>query len=93
MASICFKVSISIRNIDENPMTVARNTHSCSLRIRFNRVTNQVRHEITKPRVANAMSSGYLVGGLEHFLFFHILGIVTPTHYFFSEGLKPPTRI
>jgi len=21
----------------------------------------------------------YLVGGLEHFLFFHILGIVTPT--------------
>ena len=26
----------------------------------------------------------------EHFLFFHILGIVIPTDYF-SEGLKPPT--
>ena len=33
-----------------------------------------------------------LVGGLEHFLFFHILGIIIPTdYYFFSEGLKPPT--
>ena len=34
-----------------------------------------------------------LVGGLEHVLFFHILGIVTPTDYYFSEGLKPPTSI
>ena len=36
-----------------------------------------------------------LVGGLEHFLlfhFFHILGIVTPTDSYFSEGLKPLTR-
>jgi len=32
----------------------------------------------------------YLVGGLEHFLFFHILGIVIPTDTYFSEGLKPP---
>ena len=33
-----------------------------------------------------------LVGGLEHVLFFHILGIIIPTDYFFySEGLKPPT--
>ena len=61
------------------------NQHSCSLCIRFNRVTDQVRHEITKPRVANAMSSGYLVGGLEHF-FSHMLGIVTPTDYFFQRG-------
>ena len=35
----------------------------------------------------------YLVGGLEHFLFSHILGIVTPTDEYFSEGLKPPTSI
>jgi hypothetical protein len=35
-----------------------------------------------------------LVGGLEHFLFFHILGIIIPTDYSnFSEGLKPPTRL
>ena len=33
-----------------------------------------------------------LVGGLEHFLFFHILGIIIPIDYF-SEGLKPPTRV
>ena len=39
-----------------------------------------------------------LVGGLEHFLFFHILGIVTPTdelHHFsiFLRGVgQPPTR-
>ena len=32
-----------------------------------------------------------LVGGLEQFLFFHILGIVHPTDNYFSEGLKPPT--
>ena len=31
-----------------------------------------------------------LVGGLEHVLFFHILGINHPNQ-FFSEGLKPPT--
>ena len=34
-----------------------------------------------------------LLGGLEHFLFFHILGIILPTDYYFSEGLKPPTSI
>ena len=33
---------------------------------------------------------GCLVGGLEHFLFSHILGII-PTDSYFSEGLKPPT--
>ena len=33
-----------------------------------------------------------LVGGLEHFFFFHILGIIIPTDQYFSEGLKPPTR-
>ena len=34
-----------------------------------------------------------LVGGLEHFLFFHRLGIVIPTDKYFSEGLKPPTSL
>ena len=34
----------------------------------------------------------FLVGGLEHFLFFHILGIIVPTDSYFSEGFKPPTR-
>ena len=33
-----------------------------------------------------------LVGGLEHFIFFHILGRTIPTDLYFSEGLKPPTR-
>ena len=33
-----------------------------------------------------------LVGGLEHFLFSYILGILIPTDYYFSEGMKPPTR-
>ena len=33
-----------------------------------------------------------LVGGLEHFLCFHILGIILPIDQYFSEGLKPPTR-
>ena len=34
-----------------------------------------------------------LVGSLEHFLCFHILGIIIPTDKCFSEGLKPPTRM
>ena len=35
-----------------------------------------------------------LVGGLEHFIFFHLLGITTPTDFhFFSEELEPPTRL
>jgi len=34
-----------------------------------------------------------LVGGLEHVLFFHILGIMIPTDQYLSEGLKPPTSI
>ena len=34
----------------------------------------------------------HLVGGLEHFLFSHILGIIIPTDEYISEGLKPPTR-
>ena len=32
-----------------------------------------------------------LVGGLEHFLFSHILGIIIPIDKYFSEGFKPPT--
>ena len=35
----------------------------------------------------------YLVGGLEHFLFSHILGMaLSQMTFIFSEGLKPPTR-
>ena len=38
-------------------------------------------------------SSAKLVGGLEHFLFFHILEIIIPTDFhIFQKGLKPPTR-
>ena len=34
----------------------------------------------------------YLVGGLEHVLFFHILGIIIPIDSYFSEGFsQPPT--
>ena len=32
-----------------------------------------------------------LVGGLEHLLFSHILGIIIPIDEYFSEALKPPT--
>jgi hypothetical protein len=34
-----------------------------------------------------------LVGGLEHewIMTFHNIGTTTPTDYYFSEGLKPPT--
>jgi hypothetical protein len=38
------------------------------------------------------ISQIHLVGGLEHVLFFHILGIIILTDEYFSEGLKPPTR-
>ena len=31
--------------------------------------------------------------GLEHFLFSHILGIIIPIDEYFSEGVKPPTRL
>ena len=34
-----------------------------------------------------------LVGGLEHFLFSIIYGIIFPIDSYFSEGLEPPTRI
>ena len=34
-----------------------------------------------------------LVGGLEHYIFYHILGIIIPIdQYFFRGGVKPPTR-
>ena len=38
-------------------------------------------------------ASSCLVGGLEHFLLVHILGIIIPTDSYFSEGLKPPASI
>ena len=31
-----------------------------------------------------------LVGGLEHSVFFHILGIIIPSDWYCPEGLKPP---
>jgi len=33
-----------------------------------------------------------LVGGLEHFLFFHILGIVTPTDFYIFQRLRHTTN-
>ena len=33
-----------------------------------------------------------LIGGLEHFLFFHILGIVIPSDFHIFQELKPPTK-
>ena len=33
-----------------------------------------------------------LVGGLEHFLLFHMLGIIIPTDQYFSGGFKPSSR-
>ena len=33
-----------------------------------------------------------LDGGLEHFLFSHILGIIIPIDWYFSKAFKPPTR-
>ena len=45
-------------------------------------VTNSVR----------SLDNMFLVGGLEHFLFSHILGIIIPIDSYFSEGFKPPTR-
>jgi hypothetical protein len=35
----------------------------------------------------------YLAGGLEHVLFSIIYGIILPSDQYFSEGLKPPTRL
>ena len=40
-----------------------------------------------------AVMNVLLVGGLEHFLFFHILKIIIPIDEYFSEGMKPPTRL
>ena len=33
----------------------------------------------------------FLVGGLEHFLFSHILGIIIPIDHYFWDGLNPQT--
>jgi hypothetical protein len=34
-----------------------------------------------------------LVGGFKHLLFSIIYGIILPIDEYFSEGLKPPTRL
>ena len=51
---------------------------------------------ITLKLNSSTLNVTYLVGGLEHFLFFHSVGnFIIPIDYsffFFSEGLKPPTR-
>ena len=39
------------------------------------------------------MKDVVLVGGLEHFSFFYILGRIIPIDLYFSEGCKPPTRV
>jgi hypothetical protein len=46
----------------------------------------------TKP--APSLKEPDLVGGLEHFIFFHILGIIIPTDelIFFRGVSMPPTR-
>ena len=50
-------------------------------------------HGSARVPVKSAPFEGFLVCGLEHFLFFHILGIIIPTdELIFSEGLKPPIR-
>ena len=52
-------------------------------------------HQTWRLEVSSEMSrlnQSILVGGLEHFLFSHILGIIIPIDYYFSEGFKPPTR-
>ena len=52
------------------------------------RVTNQLQHTSINLEILT------LVGGLEHFLFSHILGSNHPNWLsYFSEGFKPPTRI
>ena len=56
------------------------------------RTSNDLRynHFFRKPPYLYAI----LVVGLEHFLLFHILGIIIPVHYFFSRGVaQPPTRM
>jgi hypothetical protein len=37
--------------------------------------------------------SYYWLVVLEHFLFFHIFGIIIPTVSYYTEGFKPPTRL
>ena len=42
---------------------------------------------------AKTLKTTLLVGGLEHVLFSHILGIIIPIDYFFFRGVAiPPTR-
>ena len=48
---------------------------------------------VTQAPLSQLSTIPILVGGLEHVLFFHILGITIPTDSYFSDGLKPPTSI
>ena len=41
--------------------------------------------------MSNISNHVFLVGGLEHVLFFHLLGLIIPIHIKKLEGLKPPT--
>jgi len=48
--------------------------------------------ECGKPNATNLpFRDGFLVGGLEHFLFSPIVGMMIQSDEYFSEGLKPPT--
>ena len=57
------------------------------------------KHQV-QPRINESLGIRFivkidlLVGGLEHFLFFHILGIIIPTdfHIFLGAGI-PPTSL
>ena len=56
--------------------------------------TGEFVFNIPKPRdLLRMQSTSLLVGGFKHFLFSIIHGIILPIDYYFSEGLKPPTRI
>ena len=49
------------------------------------------RHSFRQVSFGKFLIRNYLVGGLEHVLFSHILGRIIPIDEYFSEGLKPPT--
>ena len=63
------------------------NCQSCDLPHVFSRISGACRVP------TNGIQEHHLVGGLEHFLFFHILGIMIPTDelIFFRGVGQPPT--
>ena len=50
-------------------------------------------HNMLSKHFTGICSNGWF-GGLEHCVFFHILGIIIPTDWFFFRGVgQPPTRL